>query len=174
MTAAPIHSSRLSASQQPSSSGSNQCALISARWHSLKFLQRGIKRVPRMAADGVCDHLGFELARVVKAGRGDHNWFWHCDECQIDRRSTGRAEGVDLFVPAVARYRHVLASPVIVTSARWGNVNGVDEMQLLPSTPHPRSPWPGLFFAAAVAVSLLGTWSRVNRFDSHGQSGRRI
>jgi uncharacterized protein (TIGR00730 family) len=42
-------------------------------WHSLVFLQRGINRVPRMAADGVCDHLRVELARVVKAGRVDRN-----------------------------------------------------------------------------------------------------
>ena len=56
-----------------------------------------------MAADAVCDHLRIELAWVVKAGRVDR-YQVRFDECQVDRRSTGRAEGVDLFVPAVARY----------------------------------------------------------------------
>ena len=124
MTAAPIYSSQLSASPQPSSSGSNQGALTLARWHSLEFLQRGIERVPRMAADGVCDHLRVELARVVKAGRVDRNQFRHCDECQIDRRSTGRAEGVDLFVPAVARY------PPGVRFARNCHIGSLGEGQI--------------------------------------------
>src|ERR1051326_2435270 len=57
-----------------------------------------------MAPDAVCDHLRIELARVVKAGRVDRNQFRHSHECQVDRRSTGRAEGMDLFVPAVGRY----------------------------------------------------------------------
>jgi len=104
MPAAPIHPSQLSASPQLSFSGSIQSALTLARWHLLEFLQRGIDRVPRMAADGVRDRLRVELARVVKAGRGNRNQFRRCDECQIDRRSTGGAEGVALFVPAVARY----------------------------------------------------------------------
>ena len=71
--------------------------------HSLEFLQRGIDRVPRMAADAVGDHLRIELAWVVKAGRVDRYRVRHCGECQVDRRSAGRAEGVDLFVAAVAR-----------------------------------------------------------------------
>ena len=73
--------------------------------HSLEFLQRGINRVPRMAADAVCDHLRIELAWVVKAGRVDRYQFRHCDECQVDRRSTGRAESVDLFARRPERYR---------------------------------------------------------------------
>src|SRR5262245_8830746 len=72
--------------------------------HSLELLQRGINRVPGMAADAVCDHLRIELAWVVKAGRVDRYQVRHCCECEVDRRSTGRAEGVDLFVPAIARY----------------------------------------------------------------------
>jgi hypothetical protein len=71
--------------------------------HSLEFLQRGINRVPRMAADAVCERLRTELAWVVKAGCVDRDQFRHCDECEVDRRSTDRAEGVDLFVPAIAR-----------------------------------------------------------------------
>jgi hypothetical protein len=77
-----------------------------------------------MAADGVCDHLRVELARVVKAGRVDCNQFRHCDECQIDRRSTGRAEGVDLFIPAVARY------PPGVRFARNCHIGSLGEGQI--------------------------------------------
>src|SRR4051794_8223919 len=57
-----------------------------------------------MAADIVCDHLRVEFTWVVEAGRVDRYQFRHRDECQVDRRSTGRAEGVNLFVPAVACY----------------------------------------------------------------------
>src|SRR5215468_2637173 len=72
--------------------------------HSLELLQRGINRVPGLTADAVCDHLRIEQARVVKTGRVDRYQVRHRYECEVDRRSTGRAEGVDLFVPGVAGY----------------------------------------------------------------------
>ena len=43
------------------------------------------------------------LFRSVKTGRVNRYQLRHVLECQVDRRSTDRAEGVDLFVPAVAR-----------------------------------------------------------------------
>src|SRR5262249_19147215 len=66
--------------------------------------QRGINRIPGMAAHAVCDHLRIEQGWVVKTGRVHRYQVGHCHECKVDRRSTGRAEGVDLFVAAVARY----------------------------------------------------------------------
>jgi hypothetical protein len=39
--------------------------------HSLELLQRGINRVPGMAADAVCDHSRIEQAWVVKTCRVD-------------------------------------------------------------------------------------------------------
>jgi Tfp pilus assembly protein PilF len=74
------------------------------RRHSLECLQRGIHRVPGMAADAVRDQLRIELAWVVKAGGVNRYQLRHGDECQVDWRSAGRAEGVVLFVPAVAGY----------------------------------------------------------------------
>ena len=80
------------------------CSLCDlTKWHSLEFLQGRINRIPLMAADCVGDHLRVKLARVVKAGRVERDQFRHRDECQIDWRSTGRAEGVNLFVPAISR-----------------------------------------------------------------------
>jgi hypothetical protein len=93
-------------------------------WHSLEFPQRGINRVPRMAADGVCDRLRLELARVVKAGRVDRYQLRHRDECQVDRRPAGRAEGVELFVPAVGRY------PPVPRFARNAHVGSPGEDQI--------------------------------------------
>lgn len=75
-----------------------------------------------MAADAVCERLRIEFTWVVKAGRVDRNQFRHCGERKIDRRSTNGAEGMDLFVPASARYPPAFASPDIVTSTRRGNV----------------------------------------------------
>src|SRR3982751_4983909 len=57
-----------------------------------------------MAADAVGDQLRIELAWVVKAGGVDRYQLRHGDECQVDRRSAGRAEGLVLFIPAVACY----------------------------------------------------------------------
>src|SRR5262245_9983945 len=90
--------------------------------HSLELLQRGINRVPGMTANAVCDHLRIELAWVVKAGRVDRYQVRHCCECEVDRRSTGRAEGVDLSFPLSPATRQLFASPVTVTSARRGKV----------------------------------------------------
>lgn len=73
-----------------------------AGWHSLECLQRGINRVPAMAAVCVSDHLRIELCRVVKAASMNGNQLRHCSECQIYRRSTGRAKGMDFFISAVA------------------------------------------------------------------------
>src|SRR4051794_28673662 len=55
-----------------------------------------------MAADAVRDQLRIELAWVVEAGGVNRYQLRHRDECQVDRRSAGRAEGVVLFIPAVA------------------------------------------------------------------------
>ena len=76
---------------------------------------------PRMVYVTTC---GLNWPLVVKAGRGDRNQFRHCDECQIDRRSTGWAEGVDLFVPAVARY------PPGVRFARNCHIGSLGEGQI--------------------------------------------
>src|SRR5207237_3123158 len=113
------------------------------RRHSLEFLQRGIHRVPGMAADAVRDQLRIELAWVVKGGRVDRYQFRHGGEYQVDRRSASRAEGVDLFVPTVARY------PPVFRFTRNAHVGSPGEDQI-GSVPRAAS-----FLAiAALAVAL--------------------
>ena len=113
------------------------------RRHSLEFLQRGIHRVPAMAADAVRDQLRIELAWVVKAGRVNRYQFRHRDECQVDRRSAGRAEGVELFVPAVAR------DPPVFRFTRNAHIGSPGEDQI-GSMPRAAS----LLAIAALAVAL--------------------
>src|SRR5206468_427561 len=96
-----------------------------------------------MAADAVCDQLRIELAGVVKAGRVDRYQFRHGDECQVDRRSAGRAEGVELFVAAVARH------PPVFRFARNGHFGspGEDQIGAMPRAA-------SLLAIAALAVAL--------------------
>src|SRR6266404_988217 len=58
----------------------------------------------------------------------DRYQFRHRDECQVDRRSAGRAEGVDLFVPAVARYPPVFG---FTRNAHFGSP-GEDQIGSMP------------------------------------------
>ena len=59
--------------------------LHSYRRHSIKYLQRGINRVPCLCPASIGDRLRTKLARIVKAGRSHCNQVRHCYECQVDR-----------------------------------------------------------------------------------------
>jgi len=96
-----------------------------------------------MAADAVRNQLRIELARVVQAGRVNRYQLWHGNECQVDRRSAGRAESVVLFVPAVARYPPVFR---FTRNAHIGSP-GEDQIGSMPRTT-------SLLAIAALAVAL--------------------
>lgn len=56
-----------------------------------------------MAADTICDDLRIEPAWIVETGSVDHYQFRHRGKCQVNWSSAGGAEGVYLFISAVAR-----------------------------------------------------------------------
>ena len=96
-----------------------------------------------MAADAVRNQLRIELAWVVKTGGVNRYQFRHGNECQVDRRSAGRAEGVVLFIPAVACY------PPVFRFTRNAHVGSPGEDQI-GSMPRAAS----LLAIAALAVAL--------------------